>query len=121
MLRHETTRAYVTHGRGTARFTTFPEVIGREQEMNDRTFDYSEDVADEDAPIVLSASLQERLVATVQRRHPQKSYGYLISDVDARTPTDFILFEGNIRNSDAWKDKFEYYGRYFVEHDDAGF
>jgi formylglycine-generating enzyme required for sulfatase activity/proteasome lid subunit RPN8/RPN11 len=41
--------------------------------------------------------------------------------VDACTPTDFILFNTNIRNSETWKTTFESYGQYFVEHEDAGF
>lgn len=75
----------------------------------------------EDKAIVLSPVLRERLITTIRQRFPQKSFGYLVSDVDVRTPTDFILFEANIRNSDAWRNKFESYGQYFVEHEDAGF
>lgn len=75
----------------------------------------------EDQTIVLSPALRERLIATIRGRYPQKSFGYLISDVDARTPTDFLLFQANIRNSASWKPTFESYGQYFVEHEDAGF
>jgi formylglycine-generating enzyme required for sulfatase activity/proteasome lid subunit RPN8/RPN11 len=32
-----------------------------------------------------------------------------------------MLFETNTRNSSDWRDKFESYGRYFFEHEDAGF
>ncbi|MBI4579015.1 MAG: Mov34/MPN/PAD-1 family protein [Planctomycetes bacterium] len=75
----------------------------------------------DDRPIRLSASLRERLLASVAHRLPWKSFGYLVSDVDDRTPTDFVLFEANVRNSGAWKGTFEAYGRYLVDHEDAGF
>lgn len=75
----------------------------------------------EEKAIVLSPVLRERLITTIKQRYPQKSFGYLISDVDACTPTDFILFQANIRNSQTWKQTFESYGQYFVEHEDAGF
>src|SRR5579885_3040249 len=78
-------------------------------------------VMSEDTVIVLPLALRERLLTTIKQRHPRKSFGYFISDKDTSTPTDFILFEDNIRNSDIWKTKFESYGQYFVEHDDAGF
>jgi formylglycine-generating enzyme required for sulfatase activity/proteasome lid subunit RPN8/RPN11 len=52
---------------------------------------------------------------------PVKSFGFLISPDESGTPTDFVLFESNIRNSDSWKSRFEAYGPYFVQHDDAGF
>lgn len=75
----------------------------------------------EDKAVVLPLPLRERLLASIRQRHPRKSFGYFISDKDPSTPTDFILFEDNIRNSDTWKTKFESYGQYFIEHDDAGF
>jgi proteasome lid subunit RPN8/RPN11 len=65
--------------------------------------------------------LRERLVATVVDHHPRKAFGYLISDVDERHPVDWILFESNVRNADGWKQEFESWGRYFVQHSDAGF
>jgi proteasome lid subunit RPN8/RPN11 len=75
----------------------------------------------DDSPIVLSRTLRERLVQSVRRRFPRKSFGYLVSDGTDRQPTDFLLFEGNVRNDDAWRGEFHSYGRYFIEHDDAGF
>src|SRR5437588_13052311 len=71
--------------------------------------------------IILPQSLQERFIATVKKRLPRKSFGYFLSARDAMTPSDFVLFEDNIRNSDDWKNKFESYGQYFVAHEDAGF
>lgn len=65
--------------------------------------------------------LIERLTSTVLERLPRKSFGYLLSKVGSATATDFVMFEDNVRNSDDWKGRFESYGRYFVEHDDAGF
>lgn len=72
--------------------------------------------------IILPPPLRERFVATVRERLPRKSFGYFLSTVDgAGMPSDFVLFEDNIRNTDSWKGKFQSYGRYFIEHDDAGF
>lgn len=62
-----------------------------------------------------------RLTSTVLDRLPCKSFGYLLAADDSDIASDFVLFEANVRNSPAWKPKFESYGRYFIEHDDAGF
>jgi formylglycine-generating enzyme required for sulfatase activity/proteasome lid subunit RPN8/RPN11 len=62
-----------------------------------------------------------RLLAEVRARHPRKSFGYLISDSATGRPTDFVLFEENIRNESGWRESFEAYGDYFVLHPDAGF
>src|SRR5215467_13305689 len=74
-----------------------------------------------EAPLVLPGALFDRLIATVRDRLPRKSFGYLVSDTGPLTPVDFVLFEANIRNHTAWRGQFESYGRYFVEHSDAGF
>lgn len=71
--------------------------------------------------IVLHPALRERLLRTIQQRLPTKSFGFLIAREESGAPEDFVLFEGNIRNSELWKPQFEAYGRYFVQHDDAGF
>lgn len=71
--------------------------------------------------IVLPQSLRERFIATVKERSPVKSFGYFLSKGVGGAPSDFVLLENNIRNSEDWKGKFQAYGRYFVEHDDAGF
>lgn len=71
--------------------------------------------------IILPQSLQERFIAIVRERLPSKSFGYFLSTPDTTIPSDFVLFEDNIRNSADWKGKFISYGQYFVEHDDAGF
>src|ERR1051326_234300 len=71
--------------------------------------------------ILLPLALHERLLATIQQRLPKKSFGYLLSDANARHPTDLRVFEANIRNDGPWKEHFESYGQYFVEHEDAGF
>lgn len=72
-------------------------------------------------PIVFPLEVRDRLLATIYERLPRKSFGYLISHGDPRRIDDFILFEGNTRNSTEWKPRFEAYGQYFLEHDDAGF
>ena len=71
--------------------------------------------------IVLTSELRDRLLAVVRDRFPTKSFGYFVSDGPAERPTDFIVFEGNVRNDRTWKPEFETYGRYFVDHSDAGF
>jgi proteasome lid subunit RPN8/RPN11 len=76
---------------------------------------------DERGVVVLPSALHERLVAAVRERHPRKSFGYFVSDVGPSRPVDFLLFEENVRNDRAWRPDFEAYGRYFVEHGDAGF
>jgi proteasome lid subunit RPN8/RPN11 len=72
-------------------------------------------------PLVLSAPLLERLLGTIETRFPRKSFGYLLSHGDPWAADDFLLFEDNVRNAPEWKGRFESYGRYFVDHDDAGF
>jgi proteasome lid subunit RPN8/RPN11 len=71
--------------------------------------------------IVLSRGLRDRLLRDVAARFPRKAFGYLLSRGPRYVPTDFVIFDGNIRNGTAWKSSFEAYGRYFVEHSDAGF
>ncbi len=71
--------------------------------------------------IAFPRSLRDRLVATIVERFPAKSFGYLLAESDASAPCDFVLFHDNIRNDAAWQPRFHRYGRYFVEHDDAGF
>ena len=71
--------------------------------------------------IWLSSSLHERLLTAIHQRHPRKSFGYLVSDEGSTTPQDFVLFDANVRNDPGWRDRFESYGTYFVEHPDAGF
>jgi proteasome lid subunit RPN8/RPN11 len=71
--------------------------------------------------ILFPARLRDQLLAVVREHHPQKSFGYLLSPNGRTRPTDFVRFEGNIRNSPGWREKFHSFGRYFVEHDDAGF
>lgn len=72
-------------------------------------------------PIALTTSLYERLVTEITRKLPQKSFGYLVSDIGPRMPTDFVSFQENVRNDQPWRSRFESHGRYFVDHDDAGF
>jgi proteasome lid subunit RPN8/RPN11 len=71
--------------------------------------------------VVLAESLHDRLVATIAERFPRKTFGYLLSHGDPWQASDFVVFEDNIRNGREWKGHFQAYGRYFVDHDDAGF
>jgi formylglycine-generating enzyme required for sulfatase activity/proteasome lid subunit RPN8/RPN11 len=78
-------------------------------------------VTREQSLVVVPFELQQRLVTAIAARMPHKSFGYLISADDPFRPTDFVLFEDNIRNSDDWQPRFLSYGRYFADHDNAGF
>jgi proteasome lid subunit RPN8/RPN11 len=71
--------------------------------------------------LVFPRTLYDRLVAVAVDRHPVKSFGYLVSRGPPRQPADFVLFEGNDRNDALWQPEFRRRGRYFVDHDDAGF
>jgi proteasome lid subunit RPN8/RPN11 len=71
--------------------------------------------------LVFPRTLYDRLVAVAVERHPVKSFGYLVSGGPLRQPADFVLFEGNDRNDSQWQPEFWRRGRYFVDHDDAGF
>lgn len=71
--------------------------------------------------IVMDGALRARLLETIAARHPRKSFGYLISDLDADHPRDFLLLEENHRNVEGVRQAFEAWGPYFVNHADAGF
>jgi formylglycine-generating enzyme required for sulfatase activity/proteasome lid subunit RPN8/RPN11 len=71
--------------------------------------------------VVLSSALYDQLVNETRRRYPRKVFGYLLSRAATHEPSDFILFEENIRNSDIWQPEFHAYGDYFIDHADAGF
>lgn len=72
-------------------------------------------------PIVFSIDLFDRLVGTIHARFPEKTFGYLVSDVDSHTPTDFVVFTENVRNTPDWQGEFHSRGQYFIDNDDAGF
>jgi proteasome lid subunit RPN8/RPN11 len=71
--------------------------------------------------VCLPVELERRLVDAVVARAPAKSFGYLVSDRGPQYPTDFVMFEHNVRNDARWRARFEAYGRYFVAHPSAGF
>lgn len=71
--------------------------------------------------ISIPAALWDRLVSTVCDRHPDKSFGYLIAADDELEPVDCVFFEENVRNEHGWRQTFESYGDYYVNHRDAGF
>jgi formylglycine-generating enzyme required for sulfatase activity len=72
-------------------------------------------------PVVFPSALYEQLIDETRRRYPRKVFGYLLSRTTPHEPSDFILFEENIRNSDIWQPEFHSYGDYFIDHADAGF
>jgi formylglycine-generating enzyme required for sulfatase activity/proteasome lid subunit RPN8/RPN11 len=71
--------------------------------------------------IVFPPLLYKQLLDEVTKRYPQKVFGYILSDAGTGEPADFIIFEENIRNSKRWQPEFHSYGRYFINHADAGF
>ena len=71
--------------------------------------------------ILLAEAVHDRLVSAIRSRFPRKCFGYLLSERSPTAVTDFILFEENVRNEPTSRRQFESYGRYFVEHHDAGF
>lgn len=75
----------------------------------------------EQREIVLKGALRERLLASVRDRFPFKSFGYLLAEGDSPDAIDFVLFYENVRNEKDFRKQFQSYGRYFVDHDDAGF
>jgi proteasome lid subunit RPN8/RPN11 len=75
----------------------------------------------EPSALMFSRALHDRLLRAVLDRHPRKSFGYLVSDGSLFQPVDFVLFEGNDRNVGPWQQEFWRRGRYFVDHEDAGF
>jgi hypothetical protein len=75
----------------------------------------------EAAPLILGTALLDRLIATAVGRFPTKTFGYLLGRDDPLQPADFVVFRENLRNDGRWRKRFEAYGRYFVDHSDAGF
>jgi proteasome lid subunit RPN8/RPN11 len=71
--------------------------------------------------VLIPADVLDSLVDTVGRMFPTKAFGYFVAPVATSDPTDYILFQDNHRNEQAWKPRFESYGEYFVTHSDAGF
>ncbi len=62
-----------------------------------------------------------RFIATVSALHPRKSFGYLLGSPGDRVVTDFYIFQGDLRSTDAGREMFEPVGRYYRDHADAGF
>lgn len=62
-----------------------------------------------------------RFIATVSALHPQKCFGYLLGAPGSPTVTDFYIFCGDLRGTEAGREMFEPVGRYYRDHGDAGF
>lgn len=73
------------------------------------------------ASLRMFAPVQAELVKVVVDRFPEKSFGYLLASDKSAPIEDFVLFEGNLRNSASWRPEFERRGAYFRENPDAGF
>jgi proteasome lid subunit RPN8/RPN11 len=71
--------------------------------------------------VIFSETLYKSFLKAIFEKFPEKAYGFFISNSSFYEPTDFILFSSNVRNTHEWKCRFESYGKYFVDHDDAGF
>ena len=77
-------------------------------------------MTDTDA-VVLPASLATALISYATDRFPRKCFGYLVAPQGAAQPTEFVAFTDNVRNGEEWQPEFWRRGRYFVDHEDAGF
>jgi formylglycine-generating enzyme required for sulfatase activity/proteasome lid subunit RPN8/RPN11 len=71
--------------------------------------------------LAFSQELLDRITACILKRHPVKSFGYFISNTSDGAPADFVIFGANNRNANGWKEEFESFGQYFIDHPDAGF
>ena len=70
-------------------------------------------------PIVIGEKLLDRFIMDVSHRFPRKTFGYFLSSVRFGGPVDYVIFDENHR--DDWIAEFHGYGRYYVDHQDAGF
>ena len=66
-----------------------------------------------------NSDIYTRFISETKERFPKKTFGYFLSAEKQGNPTDFVIFEEDIR--DAWKDTFEEYGNYYKRNEDAGF
>jgi len=69
--------------------------------------------------VIIERRLLERFVTEVRQRFPAKLFGFFLSERRYGPATDYIIMEENIR--DEWLADFQAYGKYYVDHDDAGF
>ena len=69
--------------------------------------------------IIIENSLLSSFIQNILERYPKKSFGYFLSDKPNGNPTDYILFEEDVRND--MREDFEEYGNYYKRNNDAGF
>ncbi|EKE01000.1 MAG: hypothetical protein ACD_21C00246G0003 [uncultured bacterium] len=69
--------------------------------------------------VCLSLDLLDRFVSAVKAKFPKKAFGYFLAPMGSECPSEFVVFDNDIRND--WKDTFEQYGSYYKIHEDAGF
>lgn len=69
--------------------------------------------------IVIEDKLMNKFISTVKQKYPKKAFGYFLSDKPNGDPTDFVIFNNDVR--DDIKDVFETYGNYYKRNHDAGF
>src|SRR5262245_2857065 len=70
-------------------------------------------------PVVFESGLLDRYIKDVQRRFPKKTFGYFLGKSRFGDPVDYVIFDEDHR--DTWLEDFHGYGKYYVDHQDAGF
>lgn len=69
--------------------------------------------------VIFSEDLLDSFQKDVKRKYPRKAFGYFLSDAVGGNPTEYIIFQNDIRND--MKNDFEKYGDYYKRNEDAGF
>lgn len=69
--------------------------------------------------VSLHPELINRFTIAVKEKFPKKAFGYFLAPIGDTCPSDFIIFNDDIRND--WRELFEQYGNYYKRNQDAGF
>jgi proteasome lid subunit RPN8/RPN11 len=69
--------------------------------------------------VVFDRALLRSFIADAVAMQPRKVFGFFVTSRPDDRPEEYIIMRTNQR--DAWRDDFATYGRYFVDHRDAGF
>jgi proteasome lid subunit RPN8/RPN11 len=69
--------------------------------------------------VVFDRELLRSFVADAVAMQPRKVFGFFVSSLPDGRPEEYVIMRTNQR--DTWRDDFATYGRYFVDHRDAGF
>lgn len=69
--------------------------------------------------IPFNKKLLKAFTRDVVSMFPKKAFGFFLSSVTDGLPSEYIFFKKNVRSE--YNDLFLEYGKYFVNHHDAGF